>query len=81
MLIDGHALVHRAFHAIREPLTVRRTGEQVSAVFGFLNMLLQGQRGLAPHPLRHRVRPAPPPPSGTPSTKNTRPIDRRRHRS
>jgi DNA polymerase-1 len=37
ILIDGHALVHRAFHAFREPLNVRSTGEEVTAVFGFLN--------------------------------------------
>ena len=37
MLVDGHALVHRAWHAIRQPLTVRSTGEEVRAVFGFLN--------------------------------------------
>ena len=37
MLMDGHALVHRAWHAIRQPLTVRSTGEEVKAVFGFLN--------------------------------------------
>ena len=41
ILIDGHALVHRAFHAIREPLTVRRSGEEVSAVYGYLNAFLK----------------------------------------
>ena len=48
MLIDGHALVHRAFHAIREPLTVRSTGEEVAAVFGFLNMLLRAREDWQP---------------------------------
>ena len=37
ILMDGHAIVHRAWHAIREPLTVRSTGEEVRAVYGFLN--------------------------------------------
>ena len=41
ILIDGHALVHRAFHAIREPLTVQRSGEEVSAVYGYLNAFLK----------------------------------------
>ena len=41
VLIDGHALVHRAFHAIREPLSVAATGEDVSAVYGFLNAFLR----------------------------------------
>ena len=48
MLIDGHALVHRAFHAFREPLHVRSTGEEVSAVFGFLNMLLKAREDWHP---------------------------------
>ncbi|MDA0768998.1 MAG: DNA polymerase I [Chloroflexi bacterium] len=41
ILIDGHALVHRAFHAFRDPLNVRATGEEVTAVYGFLNTLLR----------------------------------------
>ena len=41
LLMDGHALVHRAWHAIREPLNVRATGEDVRAVFGFLNTFLK----------------------------------------
>ena len=41
MLLDGHALVHRAWHGIREPLTVRRTGEEVKGVYGFVNTLLR----------------------------------------
>ena len=48
MLIDGHALVYRAFHAFREPLHVRSTGEEVSAVFGFLNMLLRAREDWQP---------------------------------
>ena len=41
ILIDGHALVHRAHHAVRDPLTVQSTGEVVSGVFGFMNMFLR----------------------------------------
>ena len=41
MLIDGHAVVHRSWHAIQNPLTVRRTGEEVRAVFGFANTFLK----------------------------------------
>ena len=41
ILIDGHALVHRAWHAFKEPLNVRSTGEEVTAVFGFLNTFLR----------------------------------------
>ena len=40
-LLDGHALVHRAYHAIREPLTLRATGEDTRAVYGFLNTFLR----------------------------------------
>jgi DNA polymerase-1 len=39
VLFDGNALVHRAFHAL-PPLTVSKTGEVVSAVYGFALMLL-----------------------------------------
>ncbi|MFH0776597.1 MAG: 5'-3' exonuclease H3TH domain-containing protein [Patescibacteria group bacterium] len=38
VLLDGHAIIHRAFHAIR-PLTTSRD-ELVNAVFGFSSMLL-----------------------------------------
>ena len=39
MLIDGHALAYRAYHAI-PPLT-SPTGEPTNATFGFANMLLK----------------------------------------
>ena len=41
LLMDGHALAHRAWHAIREPLNMRSTGEDIRAVFGFLNIFLK----------------------------------------
>lgn len=41
LIMDGHALIHRAWHAIREPLTIRSTGEDVRAIYGFLNIFLK----------------------------------------
>ncbi|MFN8535072.1 MAG: DNA polymerase I [Dehalococcoidia bacterium] len=40
LLFDGHALVHRAYHAM-PPLTVQKTGEPSGAVFGVATMLLR----------------------------------------
>jgi len=40
VLFDGNAIIHRAFHAL-PPLTVKRTGETVGAVYGFAQMLLK----------------------------------------
>ena len=47
VLFDGNALVHRAFHAL-PPLTVSKTGEIVSAVYGFALMLLKTINELKP---------------------------------
>lgn len=47
LLIDGHALVHRAFHAL-PPLTVSKTGEIVNAAYGFASMLLKVLAELKP---------------------------------
>ena len=43
MIIDGHAQVHRAWHAIsvRQHLSVSKTGEDITAVFGFANAFLK----------------------------------------
>ncbi|OGO00252.1 MAG: DNA polymerase I [Chloroflexi bacterium RBG_13_52_12] len=48
VLFDGNAIVHRAYHAFGptkyrpgQPLTVSKTGEVVSAVYGFALMLLK----------------------------------------
>lgn len=42
LLFDGHALIHRAYHAFaNNPLTMSKTGEEVSAVYGFAQMLLK----------------------------------------
>jgi DNA polymerase-1 len=48
LLIDGHALVHRAFHAIQRPLTLRSTGEDVRGVYGFAQMLFRAIQTLKP---------------------------------
>ena len=49
ILMDGHALVHRAWHAmIEQPLNVSSTGEDVRAVYGFLNAFLRSLSDLTP---------------------------------
>jgi len=47
VLFDGNALIHRAYHAL-PPLTVSKTGEMVSAVYGFTQMLLKVLSELKP---------------------------------
>ena len=41
IVIDGHALIHRSFHAIQQPLTVSSSGEDVRAVYGFINAFIR----------------------------------------
>ncbi len=55
VLFDGNAIVHRAYHAFgstkyrqARPLTVSKTGEVVSAVYGFAQMLLRVLNELKP---------------------------------
>ncbi|GAC1463534.1 MAG: hypothetical protein NVS2B12_07060 [Ktedonobacteraceae bacterium] len=40
ILIDGHAIIHRAFHAVPEDLSTS-SGEPVNATFGFTSMLMK----------------------------------------
>ncbi|MBV8694303.1 MAG: DNA polymerase I [Ktedonobacteraceae bacterium] len=40
VLIDGHAMIHRAFHAVSEDLSTS-AGEPVNATFGFTSMLIK----------------------------------------
>jgi DNA polymerase-1 len=47
VLIDGNAMVHRAFHAVPEDLTTR-AGERVNATFGFAMMLIKALLDLHP---------------------------------
>ena len=46
VLIDGHALVHRAYHAL--PSLSANSGEMVNAVFGFTSILLRILKDLKP---------------------------------
>ncbi len=50
VLIDGNAIVHRAYHAFlnTRTLTVSKTGEIVSAVYGFTQILLKTVNELKP---------------------------------
>ncbi len=47
VLIDGHALYHRSFHAFPEEISTSR-GETTNAVFGFTRMLLDVLRMIQP---------------------------------
>jgi DNA polymerase-1 len=47
MLIDGHAIFHRAFHAFPEEMSTN-SGEPTNAVFGFARMLLDAFKNIAP---------------------------------
>src|SRR5438874_11992523 len=40
VLIDGHAIIHRAFHAVPEELATSK-GEVVNATFGFTSILIK----------------------------------------
>lgn len=46
LIIDAHAIIHRAFHAL-PPLTTS-TGQQVNAVYGFLLLLLKALKDINP---------------------------------
>jgi len=48
VLLDGHGIIHRAYHALKEPLVVRKTGEVVSAVYGLANTVLSVLEQLQP---------------------------------
>src|SRR5579884_3289904 len=47
VLIDGHAMIHRAFHALPEALT-NSSGEPVNATFGFTSMLIKAFSDIKP---------------------------------
>jgi DNA polymerase I len=49
VLFDGNAIVHRAFHAFeRTTILTAKSGEVVSAVYGFASMLLKAVTDLKP---------------------------------
>ena len=47
VIIDGNAILHRAYHALPPTLTTRR-GEPINAVYGFVSMLLRIIQDLKP---------------------------------
>ena len=47
VLIDGNAILHRAFHAL-PPMTTKK-GEPINAVYGFVSMLLRIVQDLKPN--------------------------------
>ena len=50
LLFDGHALIHRAYHAFANTrtLTLSKTGEVVGAVYGFAQMVLKVSNEIQP---------------------------------
>jgi len=46
VLIDGHAVLHRAFHAI--PQLTNKTGQPVNAVYGLVSMVIRVINDLSP---------------------------------
>ena len=50
IVMDGHAMVHRSFHAIsvRGSLTVKATGEDITGVYGFTNVFLRALKDWNP---------------------------------
>src|SRR5579864_3800850 len=47
VLIDGHAIIHRAFHAVPEDLVTSK-GEAVNATFGFTSILIKALTDIKP---------------------------------
>ncbi|MCL2474940.1 MAG: helix-hairpin-helix domain-containing protein, partial [Chloroflexi bacterium] len=47
LLFDGNALIHRAYHAM-PPLVLKKTGEDVGAIYGFMSMFLKTVAGYLP---------------------------------
>jgi DNA polymerase-1 len=48
VILDSHGIIFRSYFALRDVLTVRRTGEPVAAVFGYANSLLTVLNELEP---------------------------------
>ncbi|HMD00102.1 MAG TPA: hypothetical protein VKH37_08105, partial [Ferruginibacter sp.] len=47
VLIDGHAIIHRAFHAVPEDLATSK-GEVINATFGFTSILIKALTDIKP---------------------------------
>ncbi len=47
ILIDGHAMIHRAYHAVPETLATKK-GEVVNATFGFTSLLIKALNEIKP---------------------------------
>src|SRR5579872_4582879 len=47
MIVDGHAMIHRAFHAVPEDLATSK-GEVVNATFGFTSILIKALTDIKP---------------------------------
>lgn len=47
MVIDGHAMIHRAYHAVPETLSTKK-GEVINAVFGFTSLLIKALNEIKP---------------------------------
>ncbi|MEO7022319.1 MAG: DNA polymerase I [Ktedonobacteraceae bacterium] len=47
IVIDGHAMIHRAYHAVPETLATKK-GEVVNAVFGFTSLLIKALNEIKP---------------------------------
>ncbi|MGH2506097.1 MAG: DNA polymerase I [Ktedonobacteraceae bacterium] len=47
IVIDGHAMIHRAYHAVPETLATKK-GEVVNATFGFTSLLIKALNEIKP---------------------------------
>ena len=73
LILDSHGIIYRSYFALREALTLRKTGEPVGAVYGFANSLLYALGDSAPRRTSWPRGTAPRPPSATRRTQTTRP--------
>src|SRR4051812_7822310 len=47
VIIDGHAMIHRAYHAVPETLATKK-GEVINATFGFTSLLIKALNDIKP---------------------------------
>ncbi|HET8843798.1 MAG TPA: DNA polymerase I [Ktedonobacteraceae bacterium] len=47
IIIDGHAMIHRAYHAVPETLATKK-GEIINAIFGFTSLLIKALNEIKP---------------------------------